>query len=274
MQTQFFSLRLLSDDELIARVNALAGTTREVSALLIAHLAEMETRKLHLPEGCSSMFTYCTRILKFSEHEAYGRIKAARVAARFPIVLDRLADGSLNMTAVVLLSPHLTTDNHRELFAEARHRTRQEVEKLVATLRPLPDVPTIIRKLPAPFVKQEVAESLFSENPGCRAGESTTGQEPTSIAASDENPFRESANKKTSTTTALPTPVVSPPAMPRVSVPARPTVILALAPNRYKLQVTISESTQQKLRQAQELIRHQIPDGNTAMIGPYASRVQ
>jgi hypothetical protein len=43
-------------------------------------------------------------------------------------------------------------------------------------------------------------------------------------------------------------------------------VILALAPNRYKLQVTISESTQQKLRQAQELIRHQIPDGNTAEI--------
>jgi hypothetical protein len=46
----------------------------------------------------------------------------------------------------------------------------------------------------------------------------------------------------------------------------RPTVILALAPDRYKLQVTISESTQQKLLQAQELIRHQIPDGNTAEI--------
>src|SRR5688572_12753560 len=127
METQLILLRLLSDDELIARVNAMARTTREVSASLIAHLAEMETRKLYLPEGCSSMFTYCTRILRFSEHEAYGRIKAARVAARFPVVLDRLADGSLNMTAVVLLSPHLTADNHPELFAAARHKTRQEV---------------------------------------------------------------------------------------------------------------------------------------------------
>jgi hypothetical protein len=54
------------------------------------------------------MFTYCTQVLRFSESEAYGRIKAARAAARFPAVLDRLADGSLNMTSVVLLSPHLT----------------------------------------------------------------------------------------------------------------------------------------------------------------------
>ena len=35
---------------------------------------------------------------------------------------------------------------------------------------------------------------------------------------------------------------------------------------RRQLQVTITEKTQQKLKQAQELIRHQIPDGSTAKI--------
>ena len=104
MQTQFTELRRLSNKELLARVHSLAQKERQASACLIAHLAELESRELYLPEGCSSMFTYCTQILRFSEQEAYARIRAGRVAARFPVVLDRLADGSLNMTAVVLLT--------------------------------------------------------------------------------------------------------------------------------------------------------------------------
>jgi hypothetical protein len=47
---------------------------------------------------------------------------------------------------------------------------------------------------------------------------------------------------------------------------SRPTIVLPLAPQLYKLQVTITEETQMKLKQAQELIRHQIPDGSTAKI--------
>jgi hypothetical protein len=238
MQTQLLSLRLLSDDELIIRVNSMAGKTREVSASLIAHLTEMETRELYLPLGFSSMFAYCTQVLRFSEHEAYGRIKAARVATRFPVVLDRLADGSLNMTAVMLLSPHLTPANHLELFAAARHKTRQEMEKLAAALRPLPAVSTMIRKLPAHPGRLQDSESLFPMNAGSGPEDLATPTAPLPIAA---------------TVSHLP-------------APTRPAILLALAPNRYKLQVTISESTQQKLRQAQELIRHQIPDGNTAEI--------
>jgi hypothetical protein len=42
------------------------------------------------------------------EHAAYGRIEAARVARRVPLVLDRLADGSVNPTTVGLLAPHLS----------------------------------------------------------------------------------------------------------------------------------------------------------------------
>src|SRR5687768_15495216 len=188
MPTQFTALRRLSDKELLARVHSIAQKERQASACLIAHLAELEIRGLYLPEGCSSMFTYCTQILKFSEQEAYTRIRAGRVAARFPVVLDRLADGSLNMTAVVLLAPHLTESNHEELFAAARHRTRHEVEKLIAALRPLPAVPTILRKLPAKRGELQNAETLFSDNAGnvvekpaleqCLAAKATLNESP------------------------------------------------------------------------------------------------
>ena len=67
----------LSDEQLIARVKALAAAEREATARLIAHLAEIDERRLYLGEGYSSMFTYCTRALLLSEHAAYGRIEAA-----------------------------------------------------------------------------------------------------------------------------------------------------------------------------------------------------
>ncbi|HEU4890314.1 MAG TPA: hypothetical protein VFT47_02115 [Vicinamibacterales bacterium] len=68
----------LSDVELIQHVKRLATNERQATAQLVAHLAEMDARRLYLGEGCSSLFTYCTQLLHLSEHAAYGRIEAAR----------------------------------------------------------------------------------------------------------------------------------------------------------------------------------------------------
>lgn len=63
--------------------------------------------------------------------------------------LDRLADGSLHLTAVGLLAPHLTAANHLEVLDSARHKSKRDVEQLVARLRPQPDVQSVVRKLPS-----------------------------------------------------------------------------------------------------------------------------
>ena len=104
---------------------------------------------MYLGEGCSSLFTYCTQVLHLSEHAAYGRIEAARAARRFPVVIDLLVEGALTLTAVALLAPHLTPDNHAELLKDARHKSKRDVEHIVARLRPQPDVPASVRKLQA-----------------------------------------------------------------------------------------------------------------------------
>lgn len=85
-----------------------------------------------------------------SEHAAYLRIEAARSAQRFPIILDRLADGSLHLTGIGLLGPHLTAENHVELLDAATHKSKRDIEQLIARVRPQPDAPAVIRKLPAP----------------------------------------------------------------------------------------------------------------------------
>jgi hypothetical protein len=71
-----------------------------------------------------------------SEGAAYRRIAAARAVCRFPVALDYLADGSLSLTTLTVLSPALTADNYVALLDAARGKTRREVERQVAALRP------------------------------------------------------------------------------------------------------------------------------------------
>ncbi len=146
--TTFSSLAELSNDVLLQETVRLAGRERLATAHLIAALAEIDARRLYLGEGCSSLFTYCTRVLHLSEHAAYSRIEAARVGRRFPAILQLLVDGALTLTSVTLLAPHLEDDNHRAVLEASRYKSKREIEAQVARLRALPPVPSSIRKLP------------------------------------------------------------------------------------------------------------------------------
>ena len=143
--TTLSTVAQLSNDDLLARVKHLAGRERAVTAVLIAHLAELDARRLYLAEGCASVFTYCTQILHLSEHAAYGRIEAARASRKFPVVLAMLNDGSVNLSTVCLLAPHLTSENYREVLDMAQHKTKRQVEEMVARLRPQPPVPDVVQ---------------------------------------------------------------------------------------------------------------------------------
>ena len=122
------SVRRLPDDELVARVEDLAGRERGAVATLIAHLAELELRDLHLKAGHGSLFVYCRDVLALSELDSYARTAAVRAIRRFPVILDMLEDGAVNLTTVRLLAPHLTSENHRAVLESARGKRKLQVE--------------------------------------------------------------------------------------------------------------------------------------------------
>jgi hypothetical protein len=225
----------LSDDALRSRLKLLAQGSRQTTVELIAHLAEFATRKLHRAEGPGRLFGYCTQILRFSEAAACNRIKAAKAVRKFPVILDLLTDGSVNLTTIRLLAPHLTAENHGDLLAEATGMTRRQVDKLVARLAPKPDVPPSIRKLPAPAPCAQAERGVTATT--------TAEEEPQSVGAPE-----------TSTT-----PITPPPASHR-------SVVAPLSPERYRLQLTVGEDTHDDLRCLQELMRREIPDGDPAVI--------
>src|SRR6185436_13770872 len=115
----------------------------------MAHLAEVARRELHLGLGYGSLFAYCTGALRLSQHAAYNRIEVAKAARRFPVVLERLAGGSVCLTAVRLLAPHLSDANCVAVLDEAGGKRKEEVAEIVARLAPRADVPASLRRLPA-----------------------------------------------------------------------------------------------------------------------------
>jgi hypothetical protein len=76
------------------------------------------------------MFVYCVERLNFSEDAAATRIRVARAARQFPLMLRYFESGKIHLTGMRLLCPHLTEDNHRELLKRASHRSKKQVEEL------------------------------------------------------------------------------------------------------------------------------------------------
>jgi hypothetical protein len=225
------SLSRLSDAELVSRLKGLAARERDTTAQIVAHLAELDTRDVHLREGYSSLFAYCRDALGLSEAEAFNRIEVARAARRFPVILEMLASGAVHLTTVRLLAPHLTPSNHDEVLESARGKKKSEVEEIVARLSPRPDVPPSVRRLPAPPLAAAPPAPLPAHVPPAAA------------------------------LTALPAPALAAPALP-----ARPAAVAPLSPDRYKLELTIGGATLEKLRLAKDMLGHAMPSGDEAAI--------
>lgn len=145
-------LKALTNEQLVTKLQTICRGSRRLLAQLLAYLAEVEERRLHLEAACSSLFVYCIRHLGMSEGEASRRIAAARLARRFPVLLDAVAQGMITLTSIVLLRHLFTEDNVEELVREASGKSKLDVLRLVATRAPQPDAPSKIRALPRAHV--------------------------------------------------------------------------------------------------------------------------
>ena len=225
-----YSLSHLTDQALLRDLATLVAQDRNTTASMLAHLAEVDARKLYLPAAYPSMFAWCVGELRLSEDAAAKRIQAARLARRFPAILPALAEGRLHLAAVCLLAPHLATDNAGELIAAAMDQTKAGIELLLAERFPQPDLATLIAPI-APRCPEHVCERNEQHAPG-HVG-APLGVEPAGAPA------------------------------PAEPVAAR---ITPLAPQRFGMQLTIDAETEALLRDVQALLGHTIPTGDLAAV--------
>jgi hypothetical protein len=279
-----YTLTHVTDAELLAGLERLVARSNQVTAELLAHIAEVDARRLYLPAACSSMFSYCLRVLRLSEDATAKRIQAARAARQYPLIFDLIASGKLHLAAVTLLAPHLTRDNHRDLLAAAVGRSKREVEHLVATRFPAPDVPALVRKLPSPAPASASPPPtastlpLWPATPGAPAPTATpaaAASPPTTpLWAAPEYAPGQVGPGSVGPASGVPAPggptpggrgpVASARAASRP--PLRPTIIAPLAPARYKVQFTAAQGLHDKLRAVQNLLGHAVPSGDLAQV--------
>jgi len=80
----FWRLEALSDRQLLDGLGAVLGSGRRLVAELVAHLGEVEERRLHLEAACSSMFSYCVHRLGLSERRGLPAHRGGAPGAPVP----------------------------------------------------------------------------------------------------------------------------------------------------------------------------------------------
>jgi len=233
-----FSLTHLSDTVLLSDLAALIAHDRVTTAVVLAHIAEVDARRLYAPAGYPSMHAYCVGELRLSEDAASKRIQAARAARQFPALFDALADGRLHLAAVCLLAPHLTVESAEWLMEAATHRRKAEIEELLARLFPKLGLPAMVGAIPVVVpecVPAHVGDVLHQHAPGHVDGDAFTaggGVDPAHALGHVGDSHAE------------------------VSATAE----------SFFLKLTIGKSTRDKLRYAQDLLSHAVPSRDVAQV--------
>ncbi len=257
--SQRFDLSPLSHEELDRGFARRVEQDLAVTAELIAYLGEVGARGRHLTFGYSSLFDYCTKRFGMSEDVAKKRIRIARLARRHPALLERLADGRIGLTALLMMSAALfaaNTDEALALLDDAANKTNDEVAMLLVARSPKPDTPTAVEALTTEQTTTTPsatapAPTLFSEEVGAaRPLVPSDSRE----AVGSMGPESASASTPTTTPSTPPTPTA-----PR-------TRLAPLAPTRFDFRTTLDEQTLAELREAAELLSHVIPNGDLGLV--------
>ncbi|HEU5075241.1 MAG TPA: hypothetical protein VFU02_13720, partial [Polyangiaceae bacterium] len=230
----YASLEKVSDQELLDDFGKMVRDDHERTADLLRHIDLIDRRQLWAKRGHPSMFDLLVTRYHMSESTAGKRIGAARTARRFPMLFTMVARGEIHLSGIHRLKGHLTLENYQQVLGAAKHKTMRQIEELVARVTPQPDVPSTLRALPQ---RPEPTSPALSQTPPAPAQQ----RAPQQRLAPQQQPMK------------LPPPQRSPDPAP-------------LSPGRYRLQVTLSQAARDTLEQLQDLLAHQIPNGDPAAI--------
>lgn len=126
------NLSCINTNELLSRLCNTVKQERNSTILIIRYLAELDKRQAYRDLGYSSLFSFCTEKLKYSEGATQRRISAARIINKFPIIIDYLNQVKLNLSTLSIIDEYLTDSNHLELLESVQNKSRTEVDQLLA----------------------------------------------------------------------------------------------------------------------------------------------
>ena len=147
------NLTELKDQELLSMTKQLVQKERQVLTQVLQHLKEVERRKLFSDLGCSSLFEYAVKELKYSEGQAGRRIQAMRLIKEVPEVEKKIKSGKLSLTNISQAQSYfreakkkepkriIKSKEKLEVLGKLENKSSREGQKVLLQMQPQKQLP-------------------------------------------------------------------------------------------------------------------------------------
>ncbi len=126
------SLSEISNENLISKLKEFKDTENLSVANIIYYLSELDNRGLYRDLGYSSLFSYCTDALGYSESAAYRRVQAARFLKTNPEIYESIKTGKLSLSAVSEIAKIKEANAKMELLKASEGKSARVVQAMAA----------------------------------------------------------------------------------------------------------------------------------------------
>ena len=90
----------MKDQDILESLSLYNQQRNKATAYILAILAEVIRRKLHLKEGYSTLFDFVLKELHIDEGSVYNFTKAADKVAKYPMALAMIYRGELHLSGL------------------------------------------------------------------------------------------------------------------------------------------------------------------------------
>lgn len=138
------NLKHITDTQLNLDLKHLVQNERELLTQILYHLKEIETRKLFSSYGCTSLFDYACKELKYSSDQAYRRIQAMRLLKEIPEAASKIDSGELTLSNISQAQKCFkeTKTTHKlekiKVLKKLMNKSVREGQKELLKLNPIP----------------------------------------------------------------------------------------------------------------------------------------
>lgn len=154
-----YEIRTLTNQELVHKIDFLAKEERRITVEVLRLLREIERRQLFAELGHPSLFSYCTKVLLYSEAAACRRIEAMRALRETPEIETKLESGELSLSVVTqaratirshekFANTKVTSEDRKAVMLSLCGQSKREAEKALALefSTPLSATPVVQRE--------------------------------------------------------------------------------------------------------------------------------
>ena len=135
----YFQLKRFTSQELLTQTKDLVQKERELTLQFLWHLKEIETRRLHLELGYSSLYAFVQEEYKYSSGSTHRRIESMRLLKECPEIQNDILSGDLTLTnvsqAAVFFKAEakedkpLSVEQKKEVMNDLKGKSTREAER-------------------------------------------------------------------------------------------------------------------------------------------------